>query len=278
MTSKLLAACVMFLAVGLLAVTVIPAGCESGSSCTKDTDCELPLVCIRAACVQVGQPPDVSPVEDGGIEVDDDAPPVEGDGDEGGGTDADDGFEGTDDGPGPDADADADADGGCMAVTRPALSLSPATGAADGDERVALLASGTGFVWLGRPPGLVSHDGLYLARFRRDGSLVPPPPANPSWALSSVEIAAMHPIIELPDGTLAIAFAVPSDAGIGIWLKVIPPVRVPPLPTVAPRQIDGTDDTCSSPAITYDGTSLVVVWADEDGSGNVQIMSGNFST
>ena len=268
MTSKLLAVCVMFLAVGLLVATVIPAGCESGDSCAKDTDCELPLVCVRSACVQVGQPPDVSPVEDGGIEVDDDAPPVEGDGDEGGGTDADDGFEGTDDGPGPDADGDADADGGCMAVTSPALSLNPATGAADGDERVAMLASGSGFVWLGRAPG-ATLDGLLLARFRLDGSLV----GTPSWPLSGVEIGPAHPLVELPDGKLAIAFAVPSAVAVGIWIKIVPASGT----TVSPRQVDGTDGTCSSPTITYDGTSIVILWADDDGAGNVQLMGGHFS-
>jgi hypothetical protein len=114
-----------------------------------------------------------------------------------------------------------------------------------------------------------TRTGLYLARFRRDGTLV----GTPSWPLSGVAIGPVHPFVELPDGDLAITFAVPTDVAVGIWIKLVPTSG----PTVAPQDVEGTDDTCSSPTITYDGTNLVVGWADDDGAGNVQLLAGHFS-
>ncbi|MBI5500503.1 MAG: hypothetical protein HY907_09680 [Deltaproteobacteria bacterium] len=279
MKSKHLLLAATFLAGGLLALSVLPAGCES-DSCTKDTDCELPLVCVRSACVRIGPQPDVEPADDGGFDVDGEGTETDGDGtgedvippdgDTDGGSDGDADDDGGGDG---DGDADADGDAGCTPVTSAAVSMSSATGAADGEERVAVARSGSGFVWLGRPPAPAPSlaDGLLLGRFNLVGAAV----GTTAPPLSGVQIAPQHPIVVLPDETLVTAFAVPSDAGIGIWTKIVP---LPPASPVTPRKIDGTDETCGSPMITYDGTNLVVGWTDDDGAGNVQIFAGHFST
>ncbi|MBI5486880.1 MAG: hypothetical protein HY905_06080 [Deltaproteobacteria bacterium] len=275
MKSKHLVLAATFLAGGLFALIAVPAGCES-DSCTKDTDCELPLVCVRSACVHVGPQPDVGPVDDGGFDVDADGTEADTDGGGDDGippevdADVDVDVDADDEGGGGDGDADADGDAGCTPVTSAAVSMNSSTGAVDGNERVAVARSGSGFVWLGRPPGPTAGDGLFLGRFDLTGRAI----GTAIFTLSGVEIAPQHPVVVLPDETVVTAFAVPSDAGIGIWTKIVP---LPPATSVTPRKIDGTDETCGSPTITYDGTNLVVGWTDDDGAGNVQIFAGHFS-
>jgi hypothetical protein len=159
-----------------------------------------------------------------------------------------------------DVDADADADGdadaddagpACEAVlSRPVRVLD---NAADADERPVALRSGSGFVFFGRPPGPVLGDGLRFRRVGLDG--VPSPAAM--WTLSSVEIGPSHPLIELPGGSFATAFQVPSGDGVGLWVKIVPETGGA---GEAPRQVPGTDAHDAEPTIAFDGTDVAVAW------------------
>jgi len=175
----------------VLAVLATGGGCES-DSCTKDTDCELPLVCVKSACVTVGPRPDVTPDDDGAEIEETETPPTDADGDAD--ADGDESTETPEDGDVPDEpEAETDDSGGCTPVTSTPTSLIP-SGAADVDERSNAVRSGEGFVTFTRPPGPVSADGLRFQRFATDGRAS----TAAMWTLSSVEISPVHPIIELP--------------------------------------------------------------------------------
>ncbi|MBN1770711.1 MAG: hypothetical protein JXB32_05585 [Deltaproteobacteria bacterium] len=158
--------------------------------------------------------------------------------------------------------------GGCRFVTSVPFNIVPT--AADGDERPIALRSGAGFVFFGRPPGRVSAEGLWFQRVNLDGT------AGEAgvWTLSSVELSSFHPIVELPSGGFATAFAVPEGAGVGIWLKVVPSNGTG---GEVPRQVPGTNDHSSEPSITYDGTDLVVAWTHTD-SGTVEVRAQHFGS
>jgi hypothetical protein len=249
------------LGVALGAVTA-GGGCQS-DACTKDTDCAMPLICVSSACVPVGTKPDAGADADVEPDVDGDTPPTDTD------TDVDgegDGEGGEEDGEIPEDVVTTD-DGGCTPVTSAAYNV--VVTAADGDERPVVLRSQTGFVFFGRPPGPVSADGLRFQRFRLDGVAS----TAAMWTLSSVEIAPQHPILELPDGKFATAFGVPSGAGPGIWVKIIPSTGTG---GEVPRQVPGTDLNSGEPAITFDGINVVVVWTHNLG-GSVEIRGQLFS-
>lgn len=247
----------------VLGLTV--GGCPS-DSCTKDTDCEMPLVCIKSACVPVGTLPDV-PVPDVPDDVPEDAgdvPPTE-DGD----TDADEGtLDVPDDADTPDEAVEDDSGGGCRTVT--SVPIVVITRAADDQERPVVIPSGEEFVFFGRPPGPVSADGLRFQRVHVDGSTTG---YTAMWTLSSVEISPFHPIIELPSGSFATAFEVPEGAGPGIWLKVVPSSGTG---GEVPRQVPGTDANSGEPSITFDGSDLVVAWSHTD-AGTVEIRAQHFN-
>lgn len=248
-------------------LTVAGGGCQS-DSCTKDTDCEMPLVCIKSACVPVGTVVDVPvmdvpdvPEDDADVPPPDDGdvlPPDDGDG---GPTD------GPDDGDAPDEATEDDSGGGCRQVTSAPFNI--VNTAADGDERPIALRSGAGFVFFGRPPGPLSADGLRFQRVNLDGSAA----TAAMWTLSSVEISPFHPIIEQPSGSFATAFEVPEGAGPGIWLKVVPSSGTG---GEVPRQVPGTDGNSSEPSITSDGTDLIVAWTHTD-AGTVEIRAQHFN-
>jgi hypothetical protein len=246
----------------IVSVTALHSGC-SGDSCTKDTDCELPLVCVASACVPAGTQHDV-PLPDADGDADADA---DGDADADADGDADDGEADVD----ADGEVEADGDGGCTAVTSPPLSIAPTTGAADGDERVVALRSGTGFVFFGRPPGPISADGLRFARINLDGTVVSPP--GPVWTLSSVDIGPVHPLVELPDGTLGAAFILPTGGTAGVWIKIVPTAGSS---GAAPNMLPGTDANSGEPSITYDGTDLIVVWTQSN-AGTIEVRGQHVS-
>jgi hypothetical protein len=248
----------------LLLATALGGACKS-DSCTKDTDCEMPLICVAEACVPAGTQQDVPGRDDGGP-GDTDTPPTDADGD----ADTEDGpGEAVEDGDAPDGpDAEtADDAGGCTTVTSTPLNV--IASAADGDERAAALRSGTGFLFFGRPPGPMSADALRFQRFGTDGAAV----TAAMWTLSSVEISPSHPIVELPDGSFATAFAVPSGTGTGIWVKNVPSTGV--LGEI-PRQVPATDASSGEPTITYDGTDVIVAWTHNTGSA-VEVRAQHFT-
>ncbi|MBN1769843.1 MAG: hypothetical protein JXB32_01175 [Deltaproteobacteria bacterium] len=248
----------------VVGLTVAGGGCKD-DSCTKDTDCEMPYVCIRSACVPVGTVFDVPVTDVPDVPEDDaDVPPTDDTGPDG---DADDGpIDVPVDGDAPD-DGDEDDSGGCRPVTSAPFNI--VATAADGDERPVSLRSGAGFVFFGRPPGLAAADGLRFQRLNLDGTAA----SAAMWTLSSVEISPFHPIVELPSGSFATAFEVLESTGPGIWLKVLAssgtggevPVRVP-----------DTTAASSEPSITYDGTDLIVVWTHTD-SGTVEVRGQHFN-
>jgi hypothetical protein len=255
-----------------VAVLATGGGCES-DSCTKDNDCELPLVCVNSACVTVGPRPDVTPGEDAGEIPETDTPPVEGDSEADGETIETTEF--VEDGDVPDEpEAETDDGGGCTPVTSTPTTMGT-TGAADVDERPSVVRSGEGFVTLIRPPGPVSADGLRFQRFATDGRAT----TSAMWTLSSVEISPVHPIVELPPtgapptSPFATAFAVPAGAGPGIWLKVVPATGTG---GEVPRQVPGTDANSSEPTITFDETDVIVAWS-QNTAGTVDIRGQHFN-
>ena len=179
-----------------------------------------------------------------------------------------------------DSDGDVEVDGnpedgdvGCTPVlSTPYRVLETAS---DGDERPVVLRSGSGFVFLGRPPGPVLNDGLRFQRFDVDGVGV----TAPVWVLSSVEIGPQHSMIDLPDEQFATAFQLvstdPEEAG--IWVKIM---RAGGAGGAAPTRIPDTDADSSDPSITFDGTDLVVVWSQHVTGHDVEVRAqfANVST
>jgi len=246
----------------IVGLTAAGGGCKD-DSCTKDTDCEMPYVCIKSACVPVGTVVDV-PVTDVPADVpeaDGEAPAADGDadGDEGA-------IEVPEDGEAPDDGVEDDAGGGCRPVTSAPFNI--VERAADGDERPVSLRSGAGFVFFGRPPGPVAADGLRFQRVNLDGSAA----GVAMWTLSSVEISPFHPLVELPSGSFATAFEVPEGAGPGIWIKIVPSSGTG---GEVPRQVPGTNGGSGEPTLTFDGTDLVVAWTHTE-AGMVEIRAQHF--
>jgi hypothetical protein len=254
MAMKTLVSVLLALGAAVWAAAVLPLGGACGSdSCTKDTDCQMPLICVASACVPVGPKPDVT--ESDVPEVTPDGPDADGEGD---GADADGDGETTEDAP----PVEGDADGGCSPVTSTPFLLS--TTSADGFERPVALRAGALFLSFLRKPGPRDADGIQFRRIPLLGDpTVPAPGIAAMWTLSGVELGPQHPIIELPDGTFATAFRLPSGAGPGIWIKIVPNAGTG---GAVPRQVPGTDANSSEPAVTFDGTNVVVVWTHSTGS------------
>jgi hypothetical protein len=252
MQSASIAAGVMGIALlGLASAT----GCPS-DSCTKDTDCPMPQVCIKSVCVPVGSEHDVSAPDDfarpaDGTEV----PPAD--------ADADPGEEGTDDASGDEGVGEVE--GGCAPSTStPLVVLTPT--AASEDERPVVIPSEGGFVFMGLAPGTTAGDGLRFQRFHLDGSV----DTTAVWTVAGtgVEIGSSHPVIPLPDGTFASAFWATSAGIAGIWVKLIPRAgNGPPVPQVLP----GTDTDSGTPTVAFDGTDVIVAWVQPLVDGTIEI-------
>jgi len=243
-------------ATAVFAAALLSLGGACGSdSCTKDTDCQMPLICVNSACVPVGTKPDVSESDVPDVPVDGpDGDADEGDGD--GPTDV----ETTDDAPPVETDGDG---GGCSPVTSVPFLLS--TTAADVEERPAAIRSGAGFVSFLRKPSSGGGEGFHFRRIPLLGDPTVPPGSAGVWTIGgpTVRLAPQHPILELPDGKFATAFAVPATgAGPGIWVKIIPSNGTG---GEMPRQVPSTDINSGEPAITFDGTNVVVVWTHTTG-------------
>ena len=137
-------------------------------------------------------------------------------------------------------------------------------------ERPVVLPSGDGFVAFVSVPLPAGNLGLELTRFTRAGAPLPPS----EWAVSSVPVGSVHPVVELPDSGFAAASGVwwggPPDQG--IWIAVVPPGGPRPDPTHVPD----TDVGCDFPTMTFDGTNLVAAWVD-DNDGTIDIRAQRFS-
>jgi hypothetical protein len=253
-------ALVALLFLSCFGLLLVLAGACEGDACTKDTDCQMPLICVASACVPVGPKPDAAADGDAEPEVDGDTPPRDGDGD----GEAEEGGEGADDdGDVPDElDVTDDSGGGCTPVTSLAYNIAPT--AADAEERPLTLPSEDGFATLIRLPGTVAADGLRFQRFQPDGTSGT---HSAVWTLSSVEIGPSHPFVELPSGEFAVAFSIPEGLQTGIWMKITAATGGG---GTTPSQIPGTTASSTAPTLTFDDTDLVVAWV-ESNSGAVEI-------
>ncbi|MBI5488945.1 MAG: hypothetical protein HY905_16545 [Deltaproteobacteria bacterium] len=110
-----------------------------------------------------------------------------------------------------------------------------------------------GVLW--RAPGPAMFDGLHFQRFDWEGH----PERAPTFVLGGVELREVHPILELPDGRLAIALSIPGGAGEGMWIKVAGSSGTG---GAAPEQVPGTDAVSSAPSLAFDGSELVLAWLD----------------
>jgi hypothetical protein len=243
-----LAAAVAVLSYVLIALA--PGGCTS-DSCTKDTDCELPFICVQAACVPLATTDAPGPDADADADADGDAD-ADADGDDDG-ADADEG--GAD-------EATVDGDGGCSTVGTP-FAVEPATGTPDTAERPVVLRNDAAFVYFGRSRGVDPADCLHFQRIGLDGR----PSASAACATSGIVATGAVVPLSLSAG-FATAYAVSTGTTPGVWVKLVPSSGTG---GVAAVQVPGTNASSGQPTIAFDGSGLVVAWIQTLGGGSVEL-------
>ncbi|MBI5500502.1 MAG: hypothetical protein HY907_09675 [Deltaproteobacteria bacterium] len=239
-----------------------PAGGCGSDSCVKDTDCELPLVCVRSACVPPGGGGDTAPVDDGGPGDEGEVEGSDGDGEiVEGGEIADEGdgdAELLEDGSPEESEGGEDG-GACVPAISAPLAIAPA--AAGADERPLGLADGGEFVAFFRIPStLAPPQGLRFQRFRLDGAVA----SSALWSQGAADLSALHPIIGLPGGGFAAVMHVVTGGSPGIWVKILGATGT----GASAQQIPNTDANSREPTLTFDGTRLVVAWAQASTAGD----------